>query len=56
MKSVERMFGHYIVVGGFHFINPVVFKIRLCARTFRHFIVSHVCGYWGYVLGWQLIL
>lgn len=42
MKSVERMSGHFIVVGGFHFIDPVVFKSGLCARMFRHFIVSYV--------------
>ena len=29
MKSVERMSGHFIVVGGFYVIDPVVFKSGL---------------------------
>ena len=42
VKSVERMSGHFVVLGGFHFIDPVVCKSRLCARNFRFFIVSYV--------------
>ena len=42
VKSVERMSGHFVAVGGFHFIDPVVCKSRLCARNFRYFIVSYV--------------
>ena len=26
VKSVERMSGHFIVVGGFHFIDPGCFQ------------------------------
>lgn len=42
VKFVERVFWHFIAIGGFYFINPVVFKSRLCARMLRDFIVSYV--------------